>query len=252
MPATNVLTFDRAFRAVGARRRFYRPTPPQSLQPRAFEASPTAATWIRETFILPEAPLFNPDHAHLAFAKLGVVWTGVLNNRHQRTIIATCETTKQNTSGAWKKARAEQQLEDWFGELPDFLITLYAPALTTFDDRSFLRGDRARVLSRCPSEGRIRPAKVQPRNRQADVRAPRSRRRGVLRSRSALRTAEGSEIARRTGATATTTSRPSDRRRVRDLPREVRMSEPRTHWAPLVIAFLGVAFIWTLIYLNSR
>lgn len=137
-PKSNVLTFDRSLKSGRlAPARFARPTPPRSQPERAFEASPTAATWIRETFILPEAPLFNPDHAHLAFAKLGVVWTGVINNRHQRTILATCETTKQNTSGAWKKARAEQQLEDWFGELPDFLITLYAPALTTFDDRSF-------------------------------------------------------------------------------------------------------------------
>jgi hypothetical protein len=135
---TNVIPFDQAFKAQGmGRQRVGRPTPPRSLPERAFEPSPTAATWIRETFILPGAPLHNPDHAHLEHAKLGVVWTGVLNNRHQRTILATCETTKQNTSGAWKKARAEQQLEDWFGELPDFLITLYAPALTAFDDRSF-------------------------------------------------------------------------------------------------------------------
>lgn len=135
---SRVISFDRSLQSARmALQRRARPTPPRSNPERAFEASATAATWIRETFIEPGAPLYNPDHAHLEFAKIGVVWTGVLNNRHQRTILATCETTKQNTSGAWKKARAEQQLEDWFGEIPDFLITLYAPALTRFDDRSF-------------------------------------------------------------------------------------------------------------------
>ena len=135
---SNVLSFDRAFKA----RRLSRPTSPQSLPSRAFEASPTAATWIRETFIRREALLYNPDHQHLEFAKIGVVWTGVLNNRQQRTVLATCETTQQVMGGAWKKARAEQQLEDWFGDLPDFLITLYAPALA-----SSTIGPSARLLN---------------------------------------------------------------------------------------------------------
>ena len=39
--------------------------------------------------------------------------------------------------GAWKKGQREQQLEAWFGAVPDFVITLYAPRLKTFDDRSF-------------------------------------------------------------------------------------------------------------------
>lgn len=135
---SRVLSFDRAVRAVGNRKpdRF-RPRPPADWGGHAFVPSPDVASWMRQTFIEDGTPLYNPDHQHLQFAKIGVVWTGVLNNRHQRTILATCETTKQNTSGAWKKARAEQQLEAWFGELPDFLITLYAPALSTFDDRSF-------------------------------------------------------------------------------------------------------------------
>lgn len=92
---------------------------------------------MRQTFIEDGTPLYNPDHQHLQLAKIGVVWTTVFNNRQQRTVLATCETTKQVMGGAWKKARAEQQLEDWFGDLPDFLITLFAPALGEFDDRSF-------------------------------------------------------------------------------------------------------------------
>lgn len=136
---TRVISFDRAARRAGARYNpaRNRPGPPKEWDSCAFMPSPAMEAWIRATFLDVDGPLYNPDHQHLLSAKLGVVWTGVLNNRHQRTILATCETTKQNTSGAWKKARAEQQLEDWFGELPDFLITLYAPALSAFDDRSF-------------------------------------------------------------------------------------------------------------------
>lgn len=130
---SNVIPFERLN---NRRATSFRPRPPKDWEG-TFVAAPEIAGWIRQTFIVRGAPLYNPDHAHLEFAKIGVVWTGVENNRQQRRILATCEMPQQTMAGAWKKARAEQQLREWFGELPDFLITLYAPVLSEFDDRSF-------------------------------------------------------------------------------------------------------------------
>jgi hypothetical protein len=134
----SVIPFDRAFsRALrrGKDPARFRPMPPRDAD-RAFVPAPEMAQWIIDTFIADDAPLHNPDHQHLAFARLGVVWTDVENIRQQRRILATCEMPQQLMGGAWKKARAEQQLEEWFGFTPDFLITLYSE-LAVFDDRSF-------------------------------------------------------------------------------------------------------------------
>lgn len=117
-----------------------RPAPPASVDevaPNRFVPAPDLQAWIREMFINAGGPLHNPDHEHLEFAKLGVLWTNKSYRKQQRWIIGQAEDPKGGTAGAWKKGRGEQQLEEWFGEVPDFVITLYAPKLKTFDDRSF-------------------------------------------------------------------------------------------------------------------
>jgi hypothetical protein len=78
-------------------------------------------------FLDPYAPLYNPDHQHLEFATLGVLWTNKSYRKQQRWILGQAEDPKGNTGGAWKKGQREQQLEQWFGGVPDFVITLYAP-----------------------------------------------------------------------------------------------------------------------------
>lgn len=138
---SNIINFDRALKAGAlAERRFGRPVPPTDVDevaPDRFVPAPDCLTWIRETFINSGAPLFNPDHAHLEFAELGVLWTNKSYRKQQRWIIGQAEDPKGGSMGAWKKGRGEQQLEEWFGTVPDFVITLYAPRLKTFDDRSF-------------------------------------------------------------------------------------------------------------------
>jgi hypothetical protein len=105
--------------------------------PIRFVPAPDLQAWIRETFINTGAPLHNPDHQHLEFARLGVLWTNKSYRKQQRWILGQAEDPKGGTAGAWKKGRGEQQLEEWFGAVPDFVITLYAPRLKDFDDRSF-------------------------------------------------------------------------------------------------------------------
>jgi hypothetical protein len=117
-----------------------RPHPPAVVgdeEPERFEPSPAFADWIRETFVTADGPLTNPDHEHLLDARIGVLWTNVINERQQRHILATAE-IPQVMGGAWKRGRFEQQLRDWFGGgVPDFLLTFSGPDCRELDDRSF-------------------------------------------------------------------------------------------------------------------
>lgn len=108
-----------------------RPKPPRELfdvEARvSFLPAPDMSEWLRETFIEDSASLRNDDHAHLEFAVIGVLWAGVENKRRGRRILGTAELGRPPAMmGKWQKARVEQQLEEWFGEIPDFLITLDA------------------------------------------------------------------------------------------------------------------------------
>jgi hypothetical protein len=140
-PKSNVISFERASRrlASGDPARF-RPHPPPNVDEvarDAFVPAPEVESWIRTAFLDPSGPLHNPDHQHLEFAKLGVLWTNKTYRKQQRWILGQAEDPKGNTGGAWKKGQREQQLEQWFHVVPDFVITLYAPRLKAFDDRSF-------------------------------------------------------------------------------------------------------------------
>lgn len=137
---SNILTFDRAASTRKGRYVSERPMPGHSVDevaPDRFAPAPEVEKWIRTVFIDPYAPLHNPDHQHLEFARLGVLWTNKSYRKQQRWILGQAEDPKGNTGGAWKKGQREQQLTEWFGYLPDFVITLYAPRLAAFDDRSF-------------------------------------------------------------------------------------------------------------------
>lgn len=106
------------------------PQPPDGLVngfDERFEPSAEMAEWIVDTFISETGRLRNIDHAHLATARLGVLWTNVANSRRGRDIIASAETGKpQGAMGKWNRARAEMQVVDWFGMIPDFVITIHA------------------------------------------------------------------------------------------------------------------------------
>lgn len=93
--------------------------------------------WIFGTFIAGDGELTNPDHAHLAEAEIGVLWTNCDNSRRMRSVIGQAEIMPPQAFGAWQKGRAVQQMTDWFGCVPDFLLTFSAPAAATMDDASF-------------------------------------------------------------------------------------------------------------------
>lgn len=116
-----------------------RPNPPSILidGPALFQPAPELKEWVVNTFVDPKSNLFNPDHEHLLEADIGFLWTNVSNARQMRTVVGTAEDPTPTNGGKWKNGRASQQLIEWFGEVPDFLITLYAPILATVSDRTF-------------------------------------------------------------------------------------------------------------------
>ena len=93
--------------------------------------------WIADTFLSEQSELFNADHAHLREAALGVLWTNCDNSRNMRSVIGQAELMPPAAMGKWQKARAAQQVEEWFGDMPDFLLTFSAPAAHGMDDASF-------------------------------------------------------------------------------------------------------------------
>jgi len=116
-----------------------RPLPPEIMADvkERFEPAPDLREWLIATFIDPDGELANSDHAHLADADLGVLWTNVDNSKAMRTVIGQAELMPPMAMGKWQRARAIQQVEEWFGAMPDFLLTFYAPAASTMDDVSF-------------------------------------------------------------------------------------------------------------------
>lgn len=117
-----------------------RPFPPLDLIDGAterFDVADDLKRWIVDTFIAGGAPLENPEHEHLRDATLGVLWTNVANGRAMRTVIGQAELMPPMAMGKWQRARAVQQVEEWFGVMPDFLLTFYAPAACDMDDATF-------------------------------------------------------------------------------------------------------------------
>ncbi|RWB67562.1 putative metallopeptidase [Mesorhizobium sp.] len=117
-----------------------RPVPPESLLDHSSEpifiAAPEIIAWARATFIDDGASLHNEDHRHLMHASLGALWTNVSNARAGRSIVGQCEHGLPPLS-SWQRARFEQQLVGWFGEVPDFVLTFDARFCAEADDVTF-------------------------------------------------------------------------------------------------------------------
>lgn len=118
-----------------------RPVPPASLwtpiEGGVTELADDVEPWVRATFLDDGATVENPEHEHLRQAEIGFVWTNQPNERKGRTVLGTCQLLPPSGE-KWSAARAIQQLQDWFFIVPDFLITLYAPACAEMDDASFM------------------------------------------------------------------------------------------------------------------
>lgn len=118
-----------------------RPQPPADIfeiSGASFVPSSDLEGWARQTFIEPDAELANEEHFHLNQARIGFVWTTTANARAGNRIVGQCELMPPMAMGRWQKARAEQQIEEWFGFVPNFLITLDAHYAAQCDDIAFM------------------------------------------------------------------------------------------------------------------
>lgn len=102
-----------------------------------FVPAPDLTEWLMDTFINEGAGLENEDHAHLRFATLGVLWTNATNARQGRAVIGQAEPGAPRAMGRWAKGRAEQQVIEWFGEIPDFVLTFSAQYAAEASDDEF-------------------------------------------------------------------------------------------------------------------
>lgn len=108
----------------------------EPLADRLFVPDRSLVDWMRETFIDEDASLHNEDHLHLNSASIGALWTNVPNGKGGKSVIGTCEQGLPMGS-KWQRGRAEMQMNEWFGHVPDFILTFYAPYCTTCTDAEF-------------------------------------------------------------------------------------------------------------------
>ena len=118
-----------------------RPAPPDALLvPNLFYTAlvpaPDVAAWVHDTILADTGRLLNPDHAHLLDADIGFLWASSAFTKRGRTVVGQAEQVMIR-AGGWQKARQEQQLREWFGHVPEFLITLAADYCAQCSDTEF-------------------------------------------------------------------------------------------------------------------
>jgi len=86
-----------------------RPMPPAELAVPMVERPQVPAegldTWVRENLLTEDAPLYNPDHAHLEYADIGYMWAASGYARKGNMVIGLCEEMLFRCH-AWQKERA--------------------------------------------------------------------------------------------------------------------------------------------------
>ncbi|CCF09280.1 putative metallopeptidase [Pantoea ananatis] len=98
--------------------------------------APEVLEWINQQILSEEGHLHNPDHAHLIDANIRVMWASSAFSKKGRTVLGQAEEVTFR-AGGWQKARMEQQMHEWFGEVPDYIITLAADYCAECGDAEF-------------------------------------------------------------------------------------------------------------------
>lgn len=104
--------------------------------------APELKDWVVKSFLDADSPLYNPDHDHITElldhddSFLAFAWASSPFKSKQMMIFGQCEKVMFNVGG-WRKARQEQQMREWFGFIPTYLITVDASFCESASDRNF-------------------------------------------------------------------------------------------------------------------
>lgn len=79
--------------------------------------------WVTENILSEGGNLYNPDHSHLLDADIRFMWASSAFEKQGRVVLGQAEEVAMR-AGGWQKARMQQQMHEWFGEVPDYIITL--------------------------------------------------------------------------------------------------------------------------------
>lgn len=122
----------------------HRPMPPVSLVDLSdlsdfgirLAPSPDLWEWIQAEILADTGSIHNEDHAHLIDADIQVMWASSSYGKQGRTVLGQAEQVMFR-AGGWQKARMEQQMRDWFGDIPAYIITLAADYCAQCSDEDF-------------------------------------------------------------------------------------------------------------------
>ncbi|WP_313689777.1 putative metallopeptidase [Pantoea sp.] len=98
--------------------------------------APEVLEWINQQILSEDGHLHNTDHAHLIDANIHVMWASAAFVKKGRAVLGQAEEVAMRVGG-WQKARMEQQMHEWFGEIPDYIITLAADYCAECGDAEF-------------------------------------------------------------------------------------------------------------------
>ena len=126
-----------------------RPFPPTDLidqaeEEEAIRLAPAVELkeWVIKNYLTIGGQLHNPDHDHISELLhddetfLAFAWASSACQSKKRMVLGQCEKVMFN-QGGWKKARQEQQMRDWFGCVPVYLITIDASFCEQASDHDF-------------------------------------------------------------------------------------------------------------------
>ncbi|KGU87215.1 putative metallopeptidase [Pseudomonas mediterranea] len=121
-----------------------RPMPPKSLgllsdsdnSPSSVIPAPEVWEWLQAEILAETGSIHNEEHAHLIDANIRVMWASAAFTKKGRTVVGQAEQLAFR-AGGWQKARMEQQMRDWFGDVPAYIITLAADYCAECSDADF-------------------------------------------------------------------------------------------------------------------
>jgi hypothetical protein len=116
-----------------------RPLPPEVLFESpwlSFMPAPELRAWANTMFLVEDGQLHNADHAHIEHASVEFLWASGGFAKQGRTVLGQCEEVTFR-AGPWQKGRQEQQMREWFGQVPDFVVTLDADYSRKCSDAEF-------------------------------------------------------------------------------------------------------------------